>query len=199
MKSKMKNRIVHHAAWLTMLVGAGCASNHPEVDSQAPSERAEQYTDMAIVDTINDSGIRQAVITQHTLYPYHFVSGGEDLNELGQSDLAALITHYKDENGGDLNIRRGDASDALYAARVKRIEGRLQLAGVSLNKIRIADAPAGGDGMSSNDAVRALAASAAQQSYQSSSDQNGAGSSSSGGSGTPGSNNSNSPPTGGGQ
>jgi len=147
------------AGALAILGGlAGCASSHSQAAVPEP-----QLTDMGIVDSINDSGIRAAIITQHTLYGYHFAGDSRELNELGQRDLAVLISHFKGQGGGDLSIRRGEISESLYASRVEKIKEAIKAAGVDLAAVRIADVSPGGAGMAGDDVVRAVKQSTSNQ------------------------------------
>src|ERR1044071_5771977 len=70
----------------------------------APEQEA---IDAALVHAVSDTAINNAIITQHTLFPYHFVSGTAELNELGQRELAVLCDHYR-ANGGAATVREGD-------------------------------------------------------------------------------------------
>jgi len=102
-----------------------------------------------------NAAISNSIIRQHTLFPYHFVNGATVLNELGQHDLAVLAAHYK-EYPGKMNIRRGDADEALYRARVKTVLEGLTEAGVEADRIQIADDLPGGEGIPSERVVNIL-------------------------------------------
>jgi hypothetical protein len=101
-----------------------------------------------LVNTYNDIAIQNAVVSQHTLYPYHFVENGAELNELGQKDLAVLTSHFV-KHPGHLNIRKHKTPGDLYQARVNLVRDRLQQAGIANNRISISDGMPGGSGMSS--------------------------------------------------
>lgn len=150
-------------ASLAGLLAASCAKN----ESQATSQSLSQTTDIMIVDSVSDSGIRTAIITQHTLYAYHFVDGGTELNDLGKRDLAVLMSHFKAHDGGSLSIRCGETPQPLYAARVQAVQDLLKAGGIDPAKVQIADASPGGAGMSGNDAARAMSKS--DEAFQSSS------------------------------
>ena len=47
----------------------------------------------------SDAAIENAIIAQQAMFPYHFVEGGAQLNELGQRDLAILAEHYSKQPG----------------------------------------------------------------------------------------------------
>jgi len=101
-----------------------------------------------LVKSYNDIAIQNAIVSQHTLFPYHFVKNGAELNELGQRDFAALTSHFI-KYPGHLNIRRQNTAADLYEARVNMIHERLQEAGIDLERISISDGMPGGAGMAS--------------------------------------------------
>jgi hypothetical protein len=103
-------------------------------------------------DAIRNASLNNAIITQHTLYPYHFVSGSAQLNDLGERDLNVLADHFKKAQAGipgELNVRRGSASQSLYEARVKLVLELLTARGVEGGMVAVKDGLPGGDGMSS--------------------------------------------------
>jgi len=132
---------------------AGC-----EEDARTAADR---QLDQELVRTLNDLGIENAILAQHTLYPYEFVLNGPVLNELGRRDLAVLARHFV-EYPGALNIRRGEGvSTELYQARVAHVTDQLAKAGVEPGRVTIADGMPGGPGMSAERVVTILDKSAA--------------------------------------
>ncbi len=111
--------------------------------------------DVELVNTINNIGVENAIIAQRTLYPYHFVADGEQLNELGQRDFGVLARHFK-EHPGVLNVRQGQASPELYEARIAQVLSGLKQAGVETNRVSISDAMPGGSGMPSEQVITIL-------------------------------------------
>ena len=101
-----------------------------------------------LVNTYNDIAIQNAIVSQHTLFPYHFVENGAELNELGQKDLAVLTNHFM-RYSGHLNIRKQNTPGDLYNARVNMVRERLQQAGIAMKRISISDGMPGGSGMTS--------------------------------------------------
>ncbi|MHC4637533.1 MAG: hypothetical protein ACYTBV_08530 [Planctomycetota bacterium] len=99
-----------------------------------------------LVNSYNNIAVHNAVITQHTLFPYHFVKNGADLNELGSSDLKVLTGHFL-KYPGRLNIRRGDTPENLYQARTDLVLEKMLEAGLESDKVRISDDMPGGPGM----------------------------------------------------
>jgi len=101
-----------------------------------------------LVNSYNDIAIQNAIVSQHTLFPYHFVKNGAELNELGQKDLAALTSHFINYPG-HLNIRRHNTTEDLYDARVNMVRERLQEAGIDMERISVSDDMPGGSGITS--------------------------------------------------
>lgn len=101
-----------------------------------------------LVNSYYDIAMQNAIISQHTLFPYHFVKNGAELNELGQRDLAVLTKHFM-QNAGNLNIRRHNTPAELYEARVNAVREGMQEAGIDMERISIADDMPGGSGMTS--------------------------------------------------
>jgi len=101
-----------------------------------------------LINSYSDTAIENAIISQHTVFPYHFVKNAAQLNELGKRDVAVLAGHFM-KYAGDLNIRRHDTPADLYEARVNAVVERLQEAGVDIERMNIADGMPGGSGMAS--------------------------------------------------
>ena len=112
------------------------------------SETIEQGQDRHLINTelinsYNDIAIQNAIIAQHTLFPYHFITNSAELNELGQRDFAVLTRHFI-KHPGPLNIRRDDCSTELYQARINFILEQMEKAGLDRKQIHISDdLPAG--------------------------------------------------------
>ncbi len=105
--------------------------------------------DISFVNSVNDTAVNNGIISQHTIYPYHFISGGSELNSLGRKEVAVLADHYR-MNKGHLTVRKGDASDELYNARLKSIEAELHRSGVEGSQVTLEDGMPGGNGMKSH-------------------------------------------------
>jgi hypothetical protein len=114
----------------------------------AKKEPNKELLNSRLINIYNDVALENAIITQHTLYPYHFVKDGAELNDLGKRDLSVLINHFIHQ-AGHLNIRRLDISDSLYEARIGYVRKTLQDAGIETDRISISDGMPGGSGMSS--------------------------------------------------
>ncbi len=133
---------------LLYLLIAGCTETE-----QDPFN--EQLINTELINTYNDIAIQNAIISQHTLFPYHFVKDGAELNELGQRDLDILAAHLI-EHPGLLNVRRDNSSDDLYKTRVDFVLGKLKQAGINTERISISDGMPGGTGMPSESVLTIL-------------------------------------------
>ncbi|MCL4217278.1 MAG: hypothetical protein KJ052_09795 [Candidatus Hydrogenedentes bacterium] len=141
---------------LAALSLAGCANWAARSDMhrrQLPEERRDSNVMMA--KDLQDDQIRNGIIAQSTLYPYHFVSNTAVLNPLGERDLQFLADYYKSHEGV-LSIRRKGATPDLYADRLAAVTDFLAKEGVDTNRVRLEDQPAAGDGMASEQIVKIL-------------------------------------------
>ena len=125
------------------------------------SSKVEQSPDMHLVNSelINiykDTAVHNAIISQHTLYPYHFVNNGSELNELGLHDIGVLSAHFA-KNPGQLNIRHDSISTDLYAGRINFVLDKLKEAGINTKEVDIADGMPGGSGISSDSIIVIMA------------------------------------------
>ena len=109
-----------------------------------------------IVDTYSDLAIQNAIISQHTLYPYHFVNNSPMLNGIGERDLSVLIQHFQD-NPGQLILQQGGTESLLYQSRAQTVYEKLLAGGIPDEKIRITDGMPGGNGIASNLVIEILA------------------------------------------
>lgn len=132
-------------AVLVGLLCPGCQEQQPVVQPASIDNR--------LIHAALDSQIEAAIVVQHTLYPYHFANGTARLNELGLSDLAVLTRHAEDNSS--VNVRKGDAGDELYKARVQTVADAIAKADAKGMSVA-ADQMPGGDGMSSDRAARLL-------------------------------------------
>ena len=143
----------YHRFWLLAIAVAvlsGCVKDHTAAQLDA---RAQENAWM--VATPQQDMVRGAVIAQATIYPYHFVHGSAELNELGARDVGYLAEHFVGHAGG-MNVRRGATDDTLYEARVKTVRQMLTTAGVPEDRIAISDGHPGGDGLRAERALYVL-------------------------------------------
>ena len=130
---------------LFCILAAGCDQNM-EKNPDKPAINAQ------LIKTYNDMALENAIISQHTLYPYHFIQNGADLNELGKRDLNVLIKHFITKPG-NLNIRKANTPEDLYASRVEQVYQILQKADLNMNMINIGDEMPGGSGIASESII----------------------------------------------
>ena len=134
-----------------LVCGASLAGCHPVVKKGAE--------DKWLAVTVQDAAVRNGILTQQTLYPYHFIENSAELNDLGAMDLAVLADHYR-LYPGELGIRRGRTRAELYDARVKAVRDSLAMAGVDTTRMRlVSDSLQGGEGMASERVIRVLESS----------------------------------------
>ena len=127
----------------SMAIGSflnGCAAD--TIDEDRPA------LNVWLHNSIRDEAIRNAIITQRTLFPYHFVLDSADLNDLGRSELRVLASHFSNRFG-EISVRRGKTPEPLYLARIDHVVESLREFGVDTDRLKISDVPPGGDGMSS--------------------------------------------------
>lgn len=110
---------------------------------------------MWVSEAIRTAAVHGAVLSQRTLFPYHFVHGSAQLNALGQSDLRVLAENLA-ASGGELGVRRGSCPDALYQARLRAVTEQLVALGVPRKELRVVDGPPGGEGAPSTRVLRIL-------------------------------------------
>ena len=95
----------------------------------------KDQVNQTILGTYSDLAIQNAIITQHTLYPYHFVNNSADLNTIGQRDLSILIEHFQ-QNPGRLMIQQGSEDDLLYQSRGQLVYEKMLQAGTVLTPLQ---------------------------------------------------------------
>jgi hypothetical protein len=140
---------------LTLHAVLGCVAALSACQSTYPNGDEQREMNTASLNLLNKATVDQAIITQHTLYPYHFLDGSASLNELGERDLSVLAAHYA-EHPGAINVYRGNASEALHRDRLQTVRQELAHAGVDLNRMTVGDGLPGGDGADASDAQKAI-------------------------------------------
>jgi len=106
-------------------------------------------------DLIRGASIDKALLVQKTLFPYHFVLDGSELNQLGERDVQVLAAHFR-KSPGTLHVRRGDATAALHEARMRSVMAALASDGVDAAQMKVADGMAGGDGLPNERVIQIL-------------------------------------------
>ena len=127
-------------------IGAVLATTFGCEQMREPTHSTHSDINTYLTNSLRDLAIENAILREHTIYPYQFVENSVELNELGQRDLQILAAHYR-QNPGNLNVRRGDLPQEFYRARVKTVIDTLVKADVDADRLRISDDLPGGDGM----------------------------------------------------
>ena len=143
-------RTVDIAICSVLMLLAGCRTASPPPDSGQRSA-ANRW----LVNEYSDMAVRNAIITQHTLYSYHFVSAADALNGLGRHDLAVLTAHFR-EHAGTLNIRRDGEPDDLYNRRVAAVSRALDAAGLAKDRVQLSDGLPAGPGLPAQNVLTIL-------------------------------------------
>lgn len=126
---------------MLLVAAVGCSA--PGLRVEASSELNTWLARAAL-----DTSVRNAIVTQHTLYDYHFIRDAATLNDLGWRDVTVLAEHFR-QYPGALNVRRGSASAALHQERVESVIAALNEAGVEADRVTVSDGLPGGEGMRS--------------------------------------------------
>ena len=134
--------------WLTQ-----ARRNLEQARDSADAQRQQRAEANAwLVESLRDAAIENAIIREHTIYPYQFNENSAELNELGQRDMRILADYFK-ENPGDLNVRKASTAHDLYDNRVKKVIAVLTDAGVDMDRVEISDGLPGGDGITGSEAT----------------------------------------------
>lgn len=136
-------------ALLAIALVAGCRSHR-----SAPNQ-PEGAHNMWANRWYQDAAQERAVIRQATVFSGQFHPGSAELTGVGARDLDVLIEHYG-EVGGEISVRRGDASEALYAARVATVANAFVAAGVPEGHVVITSNLPAGAGLTSEQARDAV-------------------------------------------
>lgn len=134
----MRLRILELHCLLACLA-AGCST-------PSTSETQETFGRAWIGDAFHRASIDRAILTQRTLYPFHFHAETAELNALGRQDLEVLAEHLV-EHPGTVHLHRGAASDALFTERADAVALALVEAGVQPGDVRIGENAPGGPGI----------------------------------------------------
>jgi hypothetical protein len=144
----MKKRLILTLCLFFTMFVASCE----EMDT-AQKGLDEHTVNAKLINTYNNMAIENAILAQHTLYPYHFIQNSEELNDLGFRDFGILAGHFL-ENPGTLNVRQDlSVSDELYERRIENVNEMLVEAGVDTDRIEIEDGMPGGSGAVSERAI----------------------------------------------
>jgi hypothetical protein len=140
---------------LLMPLGLPACTDSPPMDARISSNAAEQQAiDTWYVDTHLRGDIAAGIITQRTIYPYHFEPGSSRLTDLGRRDVGILAEYYKSTPAA-IAVVRGDAADELYAARTGVVKDAFKDSGVDLARVTVGEGLPGGRGISGQSIVEA--------------------------------------------
>ena len=143
------------SALCTLTALSGCEKADPDFKPSGPVNLSHREMNEAMIDSYNLRSQDDAIIRQHTIYPYHFVNNSAELNALGRREVYVLAHHFRN-NPGPLNLHQGDANAPLYQARIKTVMDSMVNAGVASDRLVITDVMPGGDGLSSDQVVIVL-------------------------------------------
>jgi len=146
-------QVVGSVLVLCAVAMAGCKYFETKYELNASERRRAANEEM--VNAPAEEQVRNAVITQHTIFPHHFVSGTEELNAIGERDLLILAGHYRD-HPGPLGMRAEGTCCELDEARVAAVKCFLEHEGVDVATLTIGDAYPAGDGMASTRVLKAV-------------------------------------------
>lgn len=135
------------------LIAATTGCRSPEADMRG-------LDSMWSGESLRAASLNAAIVSQATLYPYHFMTGTATLNELGRRDLGVLAAYFHD-HAGTLNVHRAGTAQALYDQRLATVHAALAAAGIASGQIALADGLPGGDGMESDRVLHILTVQAA--------------------------------------
>jgi hypothetical protein len=148
--------------WITTLTAlcliaahAGCQKADPDFKPAGTVNLSHRSMNEALVQTYSLRHQDDAIIRQHTIYPYHFINNSATLNAVGRREVYVLAHHFR-SYPGPLNVNQGDALTPLYQARVKTVVDSMVAAGVPSDRVVVKDELPGGDGLPSDQVVIVL-------------------------------------------
>ena len=130
-----------------------CTPKPPaEVDRVRIDDRLLEPADRQFATQPFDDQVRAGVLRQRTIFDRQFVPGSPTLTSAGARDLAYLADAMR-LDGGTIAVRRGDADDRLYGARLDTVRRALARRGIGPERIALSDGLAGGAGVESGEAL----------------------------------------------
>lgn len=124
----------------------------PSRDRVTINDADQRAADQAFVREPFSDQARRGVIRQRALFDAHFVPESDRLSSLGRRDVAILAEALR-TSGGRISVRRGSASEQLYAARVSQVRAAFVSFGIEQSRITIDDGLPGGAGATTEDAL----------------------------------------------
>lgn len=147
-------RIVISLALFAIVLGCNTVPRESDTLDQITDDQRKAANGW-MVTSPQDRAVRNAVVRESALYPYHFVEGSAEMNELGAQRLAILADHFV-ENPGNLVLRKSDTANTLYRARRAHVALLLEEQGVDIRRVTMTDGDIGGDGLRSVQLVEIL-------------------------------------------
>lgn len=143
----------------------GCANQHHELSGVEWNDQARRDTNAWLLRTYQGQQIENAVTRQHTIWSHHFVQGTTSLTPRAERDLGILRDHYLRHDGGVLTVRRGEAGDELFEARLATLEDWLEGEGVRLASVTVEHDLYTGDGKRSTRAAQDYVRPSSEEPY----------------------------------
>lgn len=150
-----KQLILKSAIGLTITIAAGgcSSSNDKPHDEQVDQSANLSEQNRLLVRWAVAENVYNGIAAERAVYPKDFDPGTAVLNRLGVNRVETLADASRDSSA-PIVVVRGDATDALYNARIAAVKQELFHAGMKPEQIAIAqDAPVGGG---ANQSDRAL-------------------------------------------
>jgi len=138
---------------LLLAAAPACTPKPPaEVDRVRIDDHLLEPADRQFASQPLDDQVRAGVLRQRTIFDYQFAAGSAALTTLGSRDLGYLAEAMR-LDGGTIAVRRGQADDRLYAARLDSVRRALSLRGIGQDRVALVDGLAGGRGVESGEAL----------------------------------------------
>ena len=133
---------------------SGCAGKQGGLADVEWNDQARRDTNAWMIRTYQGQQVENAITRQHTIWAHHFVQGTTSLTPRAERDLGILRDHYLRHDGGVLTVRRGDASDELFEARLAVLDSWLSDEGVRMASVTVEHDLYTGDGKRSTRAAQ---------------------------------------------
>ncbi len=137
------------ASLVLLLAACSNTATDQSTDALPFDDELASEVDRLLVVEIQDRQRASAVVTARSVSVHQFRPNSSVLTSVGRQNVQSLAPLF-DERPCNIVVRRGDASDELYAARVETIRLALIEVGVPTDRILLADGVTSGDGISSN-------------------------------------------------
>ncbi len=135
----MRYPLIAAGSLLLPLALAGCQSDNNADDGEQNS---------MMIKFAQDQNVRNGIVSQRTVYPYHFEPGTAAFTDLGDRAVEMLAGAYRGVPV-EINVIRGDASPDLYRLRVQAVRQKLLDAGLNASALTLSDGLPGGPGIPS--------------------------------------------------